>query len=105
MERLRPNINVKATIGATNQVLREGTEKLRQEFGADMKEFASDFTSEFNLTSLSAVKNESGCQAFWRLWLVLFVGVNLLGLLAATIYIFTYRHVEGVPSSESSSGA
>lgn len=78
------NDNAKFVGGA----VKDGGEVLLTAMKTDFNEMVGDFTNEFSAFELHAHRGETMCQMIWRLWLLIFLGINAAVLIGATIYIF-----------------
>lgn len=80
------SINDNAKIAA--EKIKEGGDIVLTSLKTDFNEFAGDLTNEFSGFELHAQEGETVCQMVWRLWLLIFLGLNAALLIGATIYIF-----------------
>lgn len=73
-------------------VLRDGGEKLISTAVADINELGADITSEFAKFQFHAHEGEQWTDVLGRLWFIVFLMLNVLVLVGATIYIFVFHN-------------
>lgn len=69
--------------------VKEGGEVVLTALKGDIGDIAGEFASEFNTFDIHHQAGETTCQMVWRLWLLIFLAINAVILIGATIYIFT----------------
>lgn len=68
--------------------LKEGGGVVLTTLKSDFNELGGDLINEFSAFDIHYQAGETTCQMVWRLWLLIFLGVNAGLLVFATIYIF-----------------
>ena len=68
--------------------IKEGGEVVLTSLKTDFNELAGEFTNEFSAFDIHQQAGETTCQMIWRLWLLIFLALNAVILIGATIFIF-----------------
>lgn len=68
--------------------LKEGGGVVLTTLKSDFNELGGDLINEFSAFDMHYQAGETTCQMLWRLWLLVFLGVNAAIIIFATIYIF-----------------
>jgi hypothetical protein len=68
--------------------IKEGGEVVLTSLKSDLNDIAGEFGNEFSAFDIHYQAGETTCQMIWRLWLLIFLAINAVILIGATIFIF-----------------